>query len=91
MAIELKKEHIDELLLEDIESDNHPSEFELGKDYAVLILRLPEMSNNGLQVISYAFVRLRSLFLVVLCMTYMNSLIKRPIRCLKIFKDITMR
>ncbi|SFP64906.1 CorA family divalent cation transporter [Hydrogenimonas thermophila] len=56
MAIELKKEHIDELLLEDIESDNHPSEFELGKDYAVLILRLPEMSDNGLQVISYAFV-----------------------------------
>jgi len=28
MAIKLKKEHIDELLLEDIESDNHTSEFE---------------------------------------------------------------
>ena len=56
MAIELKKEHIDELLLEDIESDSHPSEFELDKGYAVLILRLPEMSNSGLYVISYAFV-----------------------------------
>ncbi|WP_300368512.1 CorA family divalent cation transporter [Hydrogenimonas sp.] len=47
---------IDALLLEDIENASHPSEFELGDGYAVLILRLPEMTAEGLQIISYAFV-----------------------------------
>ncbi len=47
---------IDALLLEDIENASHPSEFELGDGYAVLILRLPEMTEEGLQIISYAFV-----------------------------------
>lgn len=43
-------------LLEDIESINHPSDFEIGEDYAVLILRLPEMGSDGLKIVSYAFV-----------------------------------
>ncbi|BDY13114.1 magnesium transporter CorA family protein [Hydrogenimonas cancrithermarum] len=56
MSIELNREEIDKLLLEDIENATHPSEFELGDDYAVLILRLPETGPEGLQVTSYAFV-----------------------------------
>ncbi|WP_353661556.1 CorA family divalent cation transporter [Hydrogenimonas sp. SS33] len=47
---------IDALLQEDIENATHPSHFELGDDYAVLILRLPETTEEGLAVISYAFV-----------------------------------
>jgi len=56
VSIEITKDEIDSLLLEDIENANHPSEFELGDTYAVLILRLPEMTTEGLEVISYAFV-----------------------------------
>ncbi|WP_201352136.1 CorA family divalent cation transporter [Hydrogenimonas urashimensis] len=47
---------IDALLLEDIENASHPSHFEMGEDYAVLILRLPEMTERGLDIVSYAFV-----------------------------------
>ncbi|WP_456382069.1 magnesium transporter CorA family protein [Hydrogenimonas sp.] len=47
---------IDALLLEDIENASHPSEFELGDGYAVLILRLPETTSEGLRIVSYAFV-----------------------------------
>ena len=43
-------------LLEDIENINHPSDFELGDDYAVLILRLPEIGPDGLEIVSHAFV-----------------------------------
>jgi len=56
MSTEMKKEELDALLLEDIETADHPSEFELGEDYAVLILRLPEMTDEGLQIVSHAFV-----------------------------------
>ncbi len=52
----LNKEALDAHLLEDIETADHPSQFELGEDYAVLILRLPEMTDEGLAITSYAFV-----------------------------------
>ena len=56
MSTELPREAIDAHLIEDIETTDHPSEFELGDDYAVLILRLPELSEEGLRIESYAFV-----------------------------------
>jgi magnesium transporter len=52
----MRREDIDAHLLEDIESADHPSQFELGDDYAVLILRLPEPTEEGLAIVSYAFV-----------------------------------
>jgi len=52
----IKKRDLDTHLLEDIESADHPSQFELGEDYAVLILRLPEVGEEGLDVVSHAFV-----------------------------------
>ncbi len=47
---------IEQRLLEDIQSAVHPSEFQTGDGYGVLILRLPEMGEEGLGVVSYAFV-----------------------------------
>ena len=48
-------ENIDDLIIEDIENPEHPSDFETVNDYAVLILRLPELRDRVLNVISYAF------------------------------------
>jgi magnesium transporter len=49
-------EFLDTLILEDIENPEHPSDFESGEDYAVLILRLPHRGKNGdLEVVSFAF------------------------------------
>ncbi|ADV47301.1 CorA family divalent cation transporter [Nitratifractor salsuginis] len=49
-------EFLDTLILEDIENPEHPSDFESGHDYAVLILRLPHRGKNGeLEVNSLAF------------------------------------
>ena len=56
MSTELRELEIEEQLLEDIETVDHPSQFELGSDYAVLILRLPEMTDEGLAIHSHAFV-----------------------------------
>ncbi len=46
---------LDELILEDIENPEHPSDFESGEDFAVLILRLPELQNREVKVLSYAY------------------------------------
>jgi len=48
--------NINKYLLEDIESEDHPSNFETSKDYSVLILRLPEEVGDTLEINSYAFV-----------------------------------
>ncbi len=56
MSTELKKSHLESQILEDIETADHPSQFELGSDYAVLILRLPEVGEEGLSIVSHAFV-----------------------------------
>ncbi|WP_456432450.1 CorA family divalent cation transporter [Nitratifractor sp.] len=45
--------------LEDIENPEHPSDFETTEDYAVLILRLPELRDGKLRIISYAFLTRR--------------------------------
>ncbi len=47
---------IDPLIIKDIENPNHPSEFIWQEEYAVLILRLPEVHSEGVEVFSYAFV-----------------------------------
>ena len=47
---------LDPLILEDIENPEHPSDFEKGDGYAVLILRLPELqSDQEVGIRSYAF------------------------------------
>jgi magnesium transporter len=46
---------IDRLILEDIESVDHPSIFESDETHAVLIVRVPEMTDEGIDVHSYAF------------------------------------
>ncbi len=51
----MQTDFLDELILEDIENPEHPSDFESGEDFAVLILRLPELQTHGVQVTSYAF------------------------------------
>ena len=49
-------EEIDALILEDIENPNHPSEFIAQKRYSVLILRLPEVFREGVNIVSLPFV-----------------------------------
>jgi len=50
------KFHLDPLILEDIENPEHPSDFEHKENYAVLILRLPEVGEEGeVGIRSYAF------------------------------------
>ena len=49
-------EEIDTLILEDIENPNHPSEFIAQERYTVLILRLPEVVSEGVDIASLAFV-----------------------------------
>ena len=51
----MQTDFLDSLILEDIENPEHPSDFESGEDFAVLILRLPELRHHEIQVISYAF------------------------------------
>jgi len=52
-------ETLDELILEDIENPDHPSDFESGDDFAVLILRLPELREGRVETLSYAFLTTR--------------------------------
>jgi magnesium transporter len=52
----MKLESIDTLVLEDIQNPNHPSEFIVMDDYAVLIIRIPEVGEEKVEVISNAFV-----------------------------------
>lgn len=47
---------IDTRLLEDIENPQHPSDFVAGDGYTVLILRLPDVTADGINLYSYAFV-----------------------------------
>ncbi len=49
---------IDKLLVEDIENPNHPSEYiaHTKDHYTILILRLPEVQKEQIEIISYAFV-----------------------------------
>ena len=50
-------EMLDAFLLEDIQSPDHPSDFVVRENYAVLILRLPELkTNKEVGIVSYAFV-----------------------------------
>ena len=49
-------EELDTLILEDIENPNHPSEFIAQERYSVLILRLPEVLEEGVKIISFPFV-----------------------------------
>ena len=48
--------NINRYLLEDIEYSEHPSSFEVGDGYSVLILRVAEFKEKKLIVTSYAFV-----------------------------------
>jgi len=47
---------LDEYILEDIQNPEHPSDFTVVDDHCMLILRLPEVVNNTIRVISYAFI-----------------------------------
>jgi len=51
------KFNINKYLINDIENKDHPSDFEIEKDIAVLILRLPfiDIKNDKIEIISYAF------------------------------------
>jgi len=42
-------------LIDDILNKDHPSDFEITKDYALLILRLPYIKNENVEVVSYVF------------------------------------
>jgi magnesium transporter len=46
---------LNEYLAHDIENKDHPSDFEIAKDYGVLILRLPFIKDDKVDVVSYAF------------------------------------
>jgi len=51
---------LNELILEDIENPDHPSDFESGEEFAVLILRLPELNETGeIRTLSTAFLTRR--------------------------------
>ncbi|NPA12022.1 MAG: magnesium transporter [Epsilonproteobacteria bacterium] len=49
------KFEINGYLIDDIENKDHPSDFEIAKEYSVLILRLPYIKDEAVEVISYAF------------------------------------
>ncbi|WP_457608438.1 CorA family divalent cation transporter [Nitratifractor sp.] len=51
----MQPDFLETLILEDIENPEHPSDFENRDDYAVLILRLPELADRELRTVSYAF------------------------------------
>jgi len=42
-------------LIDDILNKDHPSDFEVTKEYALLILRLPYIKNENVEVVSYVF------------------------------------
>jgi len=46
---------INKYLIDDIENKDHPSDFELTSDYSILILRLPYINEENVEVVSYAF------------------------------------
>jgi len=46
---------INRYLIDDIVNSEHPSDFEVTKEYAILILRLPYISDDRVKVVSYAF------------------------------------
>ncbi len=75
-------EFLDNLILEDIENPEHPSDFESGSDYAVLILRLPEHQAEGeLEVRSFAFLTRKGI-----CYSYNRD--KREFELLGNFDDL---
>ncbi len=47
---------LDPLLLEDIQNPEHPSDFIARDSFVILVLRLPELKDNIVYVVSYAFV-----------------------------------
>jgi magnesium transporter len=47
---------LDEYILEDIQNPEHPSDFTVLQDHCMLILRLPEVQNDTVAIISYAFI-----------------------------------
>jgi len=47
---------LDQLLIEDIQNPDHPSDFIPREGYDVLILRLPEVGKHGISIVSYAFI-----------------------------------
>jgi len=51
----LRLEDLDEFIIEDIEGLDHPSDFIKRDNYAVLILRLPQI-NNSIDIVSFAFI-----------------------------------
>jgi len=51
----MKIANIDANIVEDMESSDHPSIFETGEGYGVLIMRLPEMVRGAVDIHSYAF------------------------------------
>ena len=52
----MKIDNINENILEDIEASDHPSIFESADGYSALILRLPEVGVDSIEINSYAFV-----------------------------------
>jgi magnesium transporter len=50
------KNILDEYILEDIQNPEHPSDFTVVNDHCMLILRLPELQENSIKIISYAFI-----------------------------------
>jgi len=46
---------LNKYLIDDIENKDHPSDFELAKDYSILILRLPYIKKEEVSIVSYAF------------------------------------
>jgi len=46
---------INKYLIDDIENKDHPSDFEITEDYSILILRLPFIDKENVDVVSYAF------------------------------------
>jgi magnesium transporter len=50
------KNILDSYILEDIQNPEHPSDFTIVKDHSMLVLRLPEITNNTISIFSYAFI-----------------------------------
>jgi len=50
------KNILDEYILEDIQNPEHPSDFTVVGNHCMLILRLPELQDNSVKIISYAFI-----------------------------------
>ncbi|BCD68241.1 magnesium transporter CorA family protein [Nitratiruptor sp. YY09-18] len=49
------KFQINKYLIDDIINSEHPSDFEVTKEYAIFILRLPYIKDDKVKIISYAF------------------------------------